>query len=262
MDVEHVLELDEKIDVEHHVVEAGANCSLDRVLDRDEGGVDLLLVGGVEGVRDRGHRDRFGTGQRGNRQECLLAEGALGPQEGDRAPTLHSCSHEGRIVTPMDELEIRQLIDDLRSGACSPDDAVMILRRLPFAELGFAKVDHHRTLRQGLPEAVYGPGKTPSQSAAIVDEMLAGGGRGPVLLTRADQAQVAASMAACPGGERTPLEPEVGRLSTVVWRTRKRSGPDACSCARPGRATCRWPRSARQCFAPSGFDRPSSPTAG
>jgi NCAIR mutase (PurE)-related protein len=117
----------------------------------------------------------------------------------------------------MDELEIRMLIDDLRSGACSPDDAVMKLRRLPFAELGFAKVDHHRALRQGLPEAVYGPGKTPSQCAAIVTEMLASGG-GPVLLTRADDAQVVASLEACPDGHRTPLEPEAGRLSTVIWR--------------------------------------------
>jgi hypothetical protein len=120
----------------------------------------------------------------------------------------------------MDELEIRRLIDDLRSGACSPDDAVAKLRRLPFAELGFAKVDHHRALRQGLPEAVYGPGKTPSQCAAIVAEMLAAGNSGPVILTRADGEQVATSLQASPGGLRTPLEPEAGRLSTVVWRER------------------------------------------
>jgi len=90
----------------------------------------------------------------------------------------------------MDELAIRSLIEDLRSGACSPDDAVARLRRLPFTELGFAKVDHHRVLRQGLPEAVYGPGKTASQCAAIVAELLGAEGGGPVLLTRADEAQV------------------------------------------------------------------------
>jgi hypothetical protein len=100
------------------------------------------------------------------------------------------------------------------------------LRRLPFAELGFAKVDHHRALRQGLPEAVYGPGKTPAQCAAIVAELLATGGSAPVLLTRADKAQVTASLKASPGGRQTPSEPEVGRLSTVVWRHQ----PD-----RPGR---------------------------
>jgi pyridinium-3,5-biscarboxylic acid mononucleotide synthase len=119
---------------------------------------------------------------------------------------------------PMDELELRGLIDDLRSGACSPDDAVRRLRRLPFAELGFAKVDHHRALRQGLPEAVYGPGKTPGQCAGIVRELLSGSGGGPVLLTRADERQVAASLEAAPGGLRTPAVAERGRLTTVVWR--------------------------------------------
>ncbi|MGD1012359.1 MAG: nickel pincer cofactor biosynthesis protein LarB [Acidimicrobiales bacterium] len=118
----------------------------------------------------------------------------------------------------MDEPEIRRLIDDLKSGACSPDDAVRQLRRLPFAELGFAKVDHHRALRQGLPEAVYGPGKTPGQCAAIVAELLAGGDAGPVLLTRADEAQAVASLEASPGGRRTPLEPRSGQLTTVAWR--------------------------------------------
>ena len=127
---------------------------------------------------------------------------------------------------PMDELELRGLIDDLRSGACAPDDAVRRLRRLPFAELGFAKVDHHRALRQGLPEAVYGPGKTPAQCAAIVTELLTGSGGGPVLLTRADEEQVAASLEASPGGLRTPAVAESGRLTTVVWRQQ----PD-----RPGR---------------------------
>jgi NCAIR mutase (PurE)-related protein len=127
---------------------------------------------------------------------------------------------------PMDELELRGLIDDLRSGACSPDDAVRRLRRLPFAELGYAKVDHHRALRQGLPEAVYAPGKTPAQCAAIVSELLSGSGGGPVLLTRADEAQVAACAKAAPGGLRTPATAVGGRLVTVIWRHQ----PD-----RPGR---------------------------
>ncbi len=127
---------------------------------------------------------------------------------------------------PMDELELRGLIDDLRSGACSPDDAVRRLRRLPFAELGFAKVDHHRALRQTLPEAVYAPGKTPAQCAAIIAELLTGGGGSPVLLTRANDKQVAASLDVSPGGLRTPPVGEAGRLSTVAWRVRA---------ARPGR---------------------------
>ena len=126
----------------------------------------------------------------------------------------------------MDEGDLAQLIEDVRTGACPPGDAVARLRRLPFADLGFAKVDHHRAMRQGQPEAVYGPGKTPSQCAAIVAELLAGGS-GPVILTRAGPAQVEAALDHNPGGRRTPAD-EVedtagaGRLSTVVWRAAER----------------------------------------
>ena len=68
----------------------------------------------------------------------------------------------------MDASSLRALIEQVASGACTPDDAVRQLRRLPYADLGFARVDHHRDLRQGMPEAVYGPGKTPEHCAAIV----------------------------------------------------------------------------------------------
>src|SRR5919202_5282378 len=111
----------------------------------------------------------------------------------------------------MDEGTLRQLLDDVRNGVVSPDDAVMRLRRLPFVDLGFARVDHHRSLRQGLPEAVFGPGKSPEQCAAIVAELLSEERAGPVLLTRADDAQTAAALARNPGGSRT------GR--TVTWRS-------------------------------------------
>jgi hypothetical protein len=117
----------------------------------------------------------------------------------------------------MNDDDLRRLLDDVRNGKLSADDAVAHLRRLPFADLGFAKVDHHRMLRQGLAEAVYGPGKSPEQCAAIVAELLAGGS-GPVLLTRADAAQLSAVTARSPGGEVTPVTPAPGRLSTVVWR--------------------------------------------
>lgn len=110
----------------------------------------------------------------------------------------------------MDEPTLRQLLDDVRTGALAPDEAVHRLRRLPFADLGFARVDHHRPLRQGLPEAVYAPGKTSEQCAAIVAELMAEPGSGPVLLTRADDHQAAAALERNPGGTR------VGR--TLTWR--------------------------------------------
>ncbi len=111
----------------------------------------------------------------------------------------------------MDEPTLRQLLDDVRSGVLSADDAVGRLRRLPFADLGYARVDHHRALRQGFGEAVYAPGKSPEQCAAIVAELLDGGGS-PVILTRADDLQAAAAMSVNPGVIRT--------ATTLVWRPR------------------------------------------
>ncbi len=113
----------------------------------------------------------------------------------------------------MDEPALRQLLDDVRSGRLDPDEAVARLRRMPFTELGFARVDHHRSLRQRTGEAVYGPGKTPEHCAAIVAELLAEPG-GPVLLTRADRSQVEAALDRVPGGQVTAT----GHHLLVVWR--------------------------------------------
>jgi NCAIR mutase (PurE)-related protein len=115
-------------------------------------------------------------------------------------------------MAAVDEPTLRALLDDVRAGVLAPDAALARLRRLPFADLGFARVDHHRELRQGLPEAVYAPGKTPAQCAAIVAELLAEPGSGPILLTRADDAQAQAAMTASPGAVRTG--------PTLAWRSR------------------------------------------
>ena len=109
----------------------------------------------------------------------------------------------------MDEGAVRRLLDAVRGGTLSADDAVAELRRLPFADLGFARVDHHRALRQGRAEAVYGPGKTSEQCAAIVTELLRDGDS-PVLLTRASPEQVDVATSANPGA--------AVRGTTVVWR--------------------------------------------
>jgi hypothetical protein len=114
----------------------------------------------------------------------------------------------------MDEPALRQLLDDVRAGVVGPDDAVARLRRLPFVDLGFARVDHHRALRQHAGEAVYAPGKTPRQCAEIVVELLAEPGGTPVLLTRADAEQAAAALEAAPGGQVLTA----GALHTLCWR--------------------------------------------
>jgi NCAIR mutase (PurE)-related protein len=109
----------------------------------------------------------------------------------------------------VDEAALRGLLEQVRSGEVHPDDAVAALRRLPYADLGFARVDHHRGLRQGMPEAVYGPGKAPDHLTAIVGELL-DAGAAPVLATRVDDRQAAAALAAHPQGVR------IG--ATLVWR--------------------------------------------
>lgn len=85
----------------------------------------------------------------------------------------------------MSEARLKDLLDRLSRGDITVEEVVSELRYLPFTDLGFAKVDLHRELRAGVPEAVYAPGKTPEQVAGIAIE-LRERGRGPVLVTRAD----------------------------------------------------------------------------
>ena len=81
----------------------------------------------------------------------------------------------------MDEARLQRLLEEVASGEVHPDDAAAQLRRLPFADLGFARVDHHRALRQGVAETVYGPGKDPAHVAAIVARYNAELGAGGVI---------------------------------------------------------------------------------
>ncbi len=90
----------------------------------------------------------------------------------------------------MNPESIRKLFEQVRAGKLSPDEGVERLRHLPFEDLGFAKVDHHRALRAGMPEVVFGPGKTPAQVAAIFTRLAKHGKN--VLATRANQEQFTA----------------------------------------------------------------------
>jgi pyridinium-3,5-biscarboxylic acid mononucleotide synthase len=109
----------------------------------------------------------------------------------------------------VDAQALSRLLNDVADGTVAPDDAVAQLRRLPFADLGYARVDHHRGLRQGLPEAVYGPGKSPEQVAGIVGELLTNGS-GPVLVTRVTAEQTKAALGAHPSG--------TAEGNLLVWR--------------------------------------------
>src|SRR6266852_6290066 len=73
----------------------------------------------------------------------------------------------------MDQDHLRSLLEQVRAGAVEVDAAIERLRHLPFEDLGFAKVDHHRALRHGMPEVVFGKGKTPDQMSGIVSSLLA-----------------------------------------------------------------------------------------
>ena len=85
---------------------------------------------------------------------------------------------------------IRKLFQQVRSGRLSPDEAVERLRHLPFEDLGFAKVDHHRVLRAGMPEVIFGERKTPVQVAQIFARLARRGGN--ILATHATREQYAA----------------------------------------------------------------------
>jgi len=93
----------------------------------------------------------------------------------------------------MTETDLLQLLEEVRSGGLAPRKAMERLKLLPFEDLDFAKVDHHRTLRQGFAEVVFGKGKTSAQVAEIVAALLGRKpGRQNILVTRADVKMYAA----------------------------------------------------------------------
>ena len=87
----------------------------------------------------------------------------------------------------MHQSELLKIFEEIRSGALSPAKAAERVKHLPFEDIGFAKVDHHRALRQGYAEVIFGKGKTPAQVAEIVRAMISKkASKHNVLVTRAD----------------------------------------------------------------------------
>src|SRR5690348_11193882 len=112
---------------------------------------------------------------------------------------------------------LRKVFEQVREGKLSPDEGVECLRHLPFEDLGFAKVDHHRALRIGMPEVIFGQGKTPAQMASIFSRLAKYGGN--ILATRASEQQFAAVKKKISKAEYRPLARAI-----VLRRDRKKYG--------------------------------------
>ena len=96
----------------------------------------------------------------------------------------------------MNESQIKSLLEQVRSGELPVDEASTRLRSMPFEDLGFARVDHHRALRCGFPEVIFCQGKTEEQVAAIAERIVASGS--DLLATRATPAMHEAVTVRCP----------------------------------------------------------------
>ncbi len=109
----------------------------------------------------------------------------------------------------MEQKELKKLLEEVASGQTDIDSAMLKLKIEPFEDLGFAKVDHHRGIRQGAAEVIYGAGKTPEQITKIA-EKLHDGGQKTVLITR--MSKEAAKVV----GEKLPLTyHEIAKIGIV-----------------------------------------------
>ena len=103
----------------------------------------------------------------------------------------------------MDDHRLKALLQQVRAGDVTPDAALAQIKIPPFEDLGFAKVDHQRTVRVGVPEVIFGPGKAPEHFAEIFASLAARGNN--VLATRVSEPQVAATVARFPQAEHNLL---------------------------------------------------------
>lgn len=116
----------------------------------------------------------------------------------------------------MDKQAIIDLLQAVADGALSPEKAYSRLRLLPFEELGYAKVDHHRSMRKGSPEVIFGAGKTADQIKGIASAMLKNGTRS-ILITRLDE-----EAAKILGAELEIEYDHVSRTAVIAWDKEKK----------------------------------------
>ena len=109
----------------------------------------------------------------------------------------------------MHDQKTKLILEAVRQGRMSVDDALLQLKLEPFQDLGYAKVDHHRRVRQGVPEVIYGAGKTPEQIIGIVSAMKQAG-QNTILITRLSPVAAAAVEQAHPLDYHS-----AGRIATI-----------------------------------------------
>lgn len=126
----------------------------------------------------------------------------------------------------MDQEQLRLLLEQVREGATDVNSALERLRHMPFEDLGFAKVDHHRALRHGMPEVIFAKGKTPDQVQAIAARLLERSKN--LLITRADATMAAMIREIEPESEYLPLS---GAIRVWKDRTIHGKGKIAVVCA-------------------------------
>ena len=128
----------------------------------------------------------------------------------------------------MNRAHIEALLNEVREGRMAVTDALDRLKDLPFEDIGFAKLDHHRSLRTGMPEVIFASGKTAAQVASIFARMAKAGGN--VLATRASREMFDAVHAVEPRAEfhataraitltQTPATPGKGTIAVVCAGT-------------------------------------------
>jgi NCAIR mutase (PurE)-related protein len=121
------------------------------------------------------------------------------------------------------EVRLRTLLEDVADGRVPTGTAVDELRDLPFSDLGFAKLDHHRELRQGMCELVYAPGKTPAEVRSSVGTLLARN-EGSILVTRASAEHIAAARDAAAGHTVQVVERERARCVALLRNVQRSDG--------------------------------------
>ncbi len=118
----------------------------------------------------------------------------------------------------MDSTTIKKLLEQVHRGDVGIDEALSQLKCLPFEDLGFASIDHHRSLRQGFPECIWGQEKTADQIIAIVEKMV--GMKHPIIITRLDETKAREVRKAFPTLQHHP----VPRMLTLSPRETRNAG--------------------------------------